>query len=226
MTIRYLPRFILITFVLLAGALAGPAQLVSAGVVDDPGGVAGQRLIEVSRTICGNDRQCQQDFVASANTCRNTSNNVTAAGLADCVIASMDEYNMADRRDDIIEGMASAFSLQSQVTNDNENITPCSSTLLGFPAWNNGLDCPDGKPAINKLNDLWVIVLNMVRWLLAVAAYGAAIFVIWGGFKYIKSQGDPSSVANAKTTITQAIGGLFIALIASALVWFVQGLIR
>jgi len=50
----------------------------------------------------------------------------------------------------------------------------------------------------------------------------AAIFAIMlAGFKYISSGGDSTKVANAKSTLTYALVGLFIAALAQLLVHFV-----
>jgi len=213
----------------VAVALASfSAPSVHAGITPDDPGTRGQVLIELGRSVCDGDRTCEQAFVRRANQCTQISGNTTGAGVADCILSSpaLEPYNLDSMRDQIIQGVERAFALQSETANDNENISECSSTLLGFPAWNNGLQCDEYGPQITQLNDIWIIVLNMIRWLLAIAAYGAAIFIIWGGFKYMKSQGDPSGISSAKTTITQAIGGLFIALISTAIVWYVQGLIN
>jgi hypothetical protein len=50
------------------------------------------------------------------------------------------------------------------------------------------------------------------------AGFVSLIFIIWGGFQYVKSQGDPQATAQAKNTILYAIVGLFIALSAFTIV--------
>lgn len=105
--------------------------------------------------------------------------------------------------------------------------------ILTFPSWYKGLECtkekrPDGKdyeqPEITKLNDIWVIALNVVESLVSAAAYVAVGYIIWGGFKYMKSRGDPGQLVEAKNTITQAVIGLGVALASTAMVLFVQGI--
>ena len=53
-------------------------------------------------------------------------------------------------------------------------------------------------------------------------AYAAVGFIIWGGFKYTKSQGDPGKLNEAKGAITNALIGLGIALGSVAIVEFIQ----
>jgi hypothetical protein len=193
---------------------------------DDPS-VLGERVNRIASIMCNGDPDCQQEVRAAANSCIQTTGNATGLGIADCIISRVDSVDLAPQRDRLIQEIESAFGIASEVENqDDPGAVACDSTILGFPAWHNGLQCDEFGPSINKLNDVWVIVLNMISWMLGVAAYAAAVFIIWGGFKYIKSQGDPSAVATAKTTIFQAVGGLGIALISTALVYYVQGVIR
>lgn len=105
--------------------------------------------------------------------------------------------------------------------------------ILTFPSWYKGLQCtagtrPDGtsyqQPEITKLNDVWVVALNVVECLIGAAAYVALGFIIWGGFKYIKSRGEPGQLVEAKMTIIYAVAGLAVALASTAIVVFVQGI--
>lgn len=103
---------------------------------------------------------------------------------------------------------------------------PCKASILTFPAWYDGLNCDgDGQPKITKLNHIWVIALNLVEMLIGAAAYVAVGYVSWGGFKYMKSQGDPGKISEAKGAILNAVIGLGVALSAVAIVRFVQGMI-
>lgn len=96
-----------------------------------------------------------------------------------------------------------------------------SGAVLTFPAWYKNLDCVGKQPKITKINDVWIIGLNIVEMLIGAAAYVAAGFIIWGGVKYIKSQGEPGKTAEAKTAILQAVIGLGIALASTAIVIFI-----
>ena len=99
----------------------------------------------------------------------------------------------------------------------------CKEKVFTFPTWYAGV--VDGKCniKITQLNDFWVIVLNFVEILLQIVAYVAAGFLVWGGFKYIKSEGDPGKISEAKMAILNSIIGLVIALASVAIVDFVQG---
>jgi hypothetical protein len=101
----------------------------------------------------------------------------------------------------------------------------CQQRILTFPVWYNGLDMNQDDCTVKnfKLNDFWVIVLNGIEILLQAVAYVSVGFIVWGGFKYIKSQGDPGKISEAKMAIINAIIGLVIALGSVAIVAFIQG---
>jgi hypothetical protein len=95
------------------------------------------------------------------------------------------------------------------------------STFFGFPAWDACLDHENGSPVIRSLPDVWKIAFPIVETLIKVAGYIAVGFVIWGGIKYMKSQGDPSEISGAQKTIQNALIGLVIAVLSVTLVQFV-----
>ncbi len=99
----------------------------------------------------------------------------------------------------------------------------CTQRVLTFPTWYAGIVDSRCNIRIRQLNDFWVIALNFVEILLQVVAYVAVGFLIWGGFKYMKSEGDPGKISEAKKAILNAIIGLVIALASVAIVDFVQG---
>lgn len=102
-----------------------------------------------------------------------------------------------------------------------------NGSVLTFPTWYRGLkqDPVNCAVQITALNDIWKIVLNLIDILLQSSGYIAGGFIIWGGFKYIKSQGNPQNIASAKSTIMNAAIGLGIALTSVGIVNFVSGLL-
>lgn len=100
----------------------------------------------------------------------------------------------------------------------------CDSNLLGFPPWYRYLTMNDNcTPRISKITDVWVIALNILDMLIRVAGIVAVGFVIWGGFKFMKSQGEPGKIIEARTVIINAVIGLVIVIAAVALVQYVAG---
>lgn len=215
---------------LIAGLLSVKNITVSALLVKDDPGIRGELVNTLAPQVCGRySRECQEEFKAAAYSCMGSDQYATGMGIANCIVDNVQSMDISGELHRIIQGIELAEGQASEVKNKDPATTGCRATILGFPAWYNGLRCEkvgdQDRPAITKINDIWVIVLNIIRWLLGVAAYAAAVFIIWGGFKYITSQGDPGSVAAAKTTLVQAIGGLIIALISVALVHYVQSFI-
>ena len=65
-----------------------------------------------------------------------------------------------------------------------------------------------------EFGDLEGIFEKLIQSLLALAGIILFVMLVFGGFKYILSGGNPDSAASARRTITYAIGGLVV--IASA----------
>lgn len=65
-----------------------------------------------------------------------------------------------------------------------------------------------------------LIALAIVDDLVRIAALVAVGFVIYGGVQYITSQGSPDEASKAQATIVNALIGLVIALLATAIVSF------
>lgn len=101
------------------------------------------------------------------------------------------------------------------------------ASLLFFKSWDACLQHDsNGSPKITKLSDLWLILLPLLEDAIKAAGYTAAGFVIWGGVKYIKSQGDSGQVNESRQTIYNALFGLLLALLSVAIVNFVAGAIK
>jgi amino acid transporter len=58
---------------------------------------------------------------------------------------------------------------------------------------------------------------------LGILALLAVVFVIYGGFMWLTSSGDESRIESAKKTISAAVIGLIVVLLAWAIVIFVAG---
>jgi hypothetical protein len=97
-----------------------------------------------------------------------------------------------------------------------------------IPTWYKylkGTDDPNGGCSIQFSfpGDLGAILLAIVEILLRIGALVAVAYIIYGGFMYLTSQGEPDRAKNAQTTITNAIVGLVIALLATGVVAFIGG---
>lgn len=98
------------------------------------------------------------------------------------------------------------------------------SSFLSFPTWYEFLNC-NPNPAITNINDVWLIVAAMVDILLRIAAILAVGFIIYGGIRYVMSQGSPEQTNAARSLIMNAVIGLVITIIASVVVTYIAGAI-
>jgi hypothetical protein len=100
----------------------------------------------------------------------------------------------------------------------------CNGNFL-LPTWHKYLPHADGcKIDLDNFmfpNDIAPIALAVVEILLRVGVLAAVGFVIYGGFLFMTSQGEPDKAANARRTIINAVVGLVIGLLATGLVNFI-----
>lgn len=113
--------------------------------------------------------------------------------------------------------------------------TPGGS-FFGFPTWYKYLDGQTASssaivdprinvntcsPVITGLSDVWLVGAAVLEILLRIAAMLAIGLIVYGGIRYIVSQGEPDKLASARSTIINALIGLVVAIAASAVVSFV-----
>jgi len=106
----------------------------------------------------------------------------------------------------------------------------CGDRLLTLPAWFRGLttdSCdiksPDDAGGLSTF--IWTIVLNIIEMVMQIVGYITVAFLIFGGFKYMTSQGEASNIMKAKDTIRNALIGLLIAIFSVAVINFIAGAI-
>ncbi len=105
-----------------------------------------------------------------------------------------------------------------------------SSSFLGFPTWYkylnpnfDGKDCKLSLPKdVNGNTDFSKVVppvlLAIFEIILRLGGLVAVGFVIYGGFQYVLSQGEPDKAKNARGTIINALIGLVITILSTAIV--------
>ena len=102
----------------------------------------------------------------------------------------------------------------------------CSDAgVLGITPWYRGLQkevqgsCQIKSPANGEVGKfVTTIVLNVLQAGFTIAAYVAIFFIINGGFLYIVSAGSSQGMEDGKKTITNAVIGLVIVLLAVAII--------
>lgn len=111
----------------------------------------------------------------------------------------------------------------------------CAGSFLGFPVWYRGLtdnsdSCDIKSPSeMNTTyisndglqNFILIIAMNIIEAAMMLAGYVAVGFVLYGGFQFLTSQGDSGGAVKARTTITNAVIGLIISIVAVAIVNFI-----
>lgn len=121
-----------------------------------------------------------------------------------------------------LQGLHSLFSMFA---------AGCQEHLLFFlPTWYKYLVLAGKMEDVNgrcatvvdlEVADLALILLAVLDIVLRLAGLVAVAYVMFGGFKFITSQGDAEGIKKARQTITNALIGLVIALLATAFVGFI-----
>lgn len=103
---------------------------------------------------------------------------------------------------------------------------PCGNNFI-LPPWHKYLPKDDQcRIDLNNFSfpeDVTPIALAIVEILLRIGLFAAVGFVIYGGFMYMMSQGEPDKAANARKMIVNAVIGLVIGLLATGIVAFIGG---
>jgi hypothetical protein len=105
------------------------------------------------------------------------------------------------------------------------------SSFLVLPTWYKYLDLDENCEVVGPMRDDnpekldWQkasgrIGLAITEALLRIVGLVAVAYVIYGGFRYILSQGDPENAKSARQTIINGLIGLVISLIATGAVAF------
>ena len=87
-------------------------------------------------------------------------------------------------------------------------------SFAGLVSWSCNVTISDQE---SLKTGIWTIVANIATDITIIAAYLVIGYVIYGGYLYISSSGDPSKVANGKKTLPQAFIGLAIVLLANVI---------
>ncbi|MDN5835469.1 MAG: hypothetical protein L0H36_02420 [bacterium] len=85
---------------------------------------------------------------------------------------------------------------------------------------NKGLNAVGRKSGNNKksIDSYFETIVNVVLFLVAAVS---VVVIIYGGFRYIVSNGDSTKIQGAKNTILYAVVGLVVAILAFAIINFV-----
>lgn len=152
----------------------------------------------------------------------------------------MGVYAMADTRGSVLmrrflitTGMILAIVISFGMTTPAraEDTPPkqvCSNDvkILGIPTWYQYLplkEDPEGgcgidNSKVDATKTTVLVLLALVDILTRVASMVAVGFVVYGGFLFVISQGDPQKIVTARKTVVNALIGLVIAILASQIV--------
>lgn len=77
----------------------------------------------------------------------------------------------------------------------------------------------------NSVDDLLLKLTEILNWAVGFAAVVAVALVIYSGYLFIVSTGDPDKISAAQKTLTAAVVGMVIVILSKTLVVFFLGLL-
>ena len=112
-----------------------------------------------------------------------------------------------------------------------------SDYVFGLPTWYRGLttgaNCEMKKisekgeaGSVTIQTFIWQVVGNVFDMIFRLAGVIAVGFIVWAGFQYMLALGNSGQLANAKTTLINAIIGLIITLLASGIINLAMGIFK
>jgi len=120
--------------------------------------------------------------------------------------------------------MSGHLRLFGEVPTFSEGNCGAGSSFFDVPTWYKYISCDgDGNPELQNISDVWGVVAGAIDILLYVAGVAAVLFIIYGGIKFIISQGAPDKLSQARQTLIYAAAGLIISVAARAIVNFAIG---
>ncbi|MDP3994377.1 MAG: hypothetical protein Q8P91_00915 [bacterium] len=82
---------------------------------------------------------------------------------------------------------------------------------------------PTGEPNIPaQLVDLEEVFKNVVNVVLGFAGLAFFVLLLVGGFKFMTAGGDPKAIDSARKTLTSAVAGLLIVILAYLVLVFIE----
>lgn len=81
------------------------------------------------------------------------------------------------------------------------------------------IEGPLNKPGMPQFNTLADLVNNAIPYIYAIAGILLILYLIWGGYDYLLSMGDPKKTEAGRNKITTAIIGILIIFVSY---WVIQ----
>lgn len=101
----------------------------------------------------------------------------------------------------------------------------CRNKFFGIDGWYKYLPgtCQNLDFERYGIGSVWLVLAGITDILLRVAAIVSVVFFIFGAFKMVTSQGSPEGLKSARNTMTNALIGLVVSVLAAWIIGFIIG---
>lgn len=113
----------------------------------------------------------------------------------------------------MLTGVIGVFGSSAHAATTYGGVGACANGFLGFVPWDCNVSKITNEDSLK--NGVWQIAANVATDIAVAATYLVLGYVIYGGYLYIFSDGDPGKTAAAKKTLSQAFIGLAITMSAN-----------
>lgn len=126
------------------------------------------------------------------------------------------------------------FNIQSVRAADPVRVKKCTNSLLGLPTWYKYLELDaectvigpsvsndDGSSRLDMTKVITRVALAIIDILMRVGGMVAFGFIVFSGFKFVMSAGNPDQEKAARETAINALIGMVITIFAIAIVTFI-----
>lgn len=97
---------------------------------------------------------------------------------------------------------------------------------IQFPGVTGFIEGPLNKPGMPQFENLASLVNKSLTFVFAIAGILLLLYLIWGGFDYLTSMGDPKKVEAANHKLTSAIIGIIIIFLSYWVMQLAQFLLK
>ncbi len=155
----------------------------------------------------------------------------SVAGNYSIVVLVLDKNIVYDQNPQRFVLLSSGpYSVDIASTSTDGNVNPTADTQKKDDSKSSnsnfvGTILPAGNPEDWTIDDIPTLITNIIKLALALAGGIAVIFILIGAFQYFTAFGSEEKATKGKTTVTYAVIGVVVILLAEVIVYLVRNLI-
>lgn len=197
-------RFVKFSFVAIALAVFFLPKIVLATPEED----RDRCILDVQQSIVLAAQSCNMQYPANPQPCIDS---IDTSGIDSC----HERYNQATR---VTEPTPAGTGGAVVEVNQEAGFNNILKDGIIFANMNDGGDCKEKGEC--SLDQIMQVVVNVTIFILGISGSVVLLMFVYGGFLWVTSQGNAQRVEKGKDTITQAVIGFALILLAYSMINF------